>query len=153
MKVHRKRKKEDQIEDPLVGSVAQTMKGSRHRNSTIYVIGDYLYMKYDIRGETLGARCRNYRMPCKAWANLEPDTLRVIELKRKHTCVKDPGLKYQIQMETEMKELAETTEKSFSEIFNEVCAKYAPIAPRISFDNMCATMNKRRKTAIAKLVY
>ena len=132
------------------GRIAATIRGSR--NSTIYVIGDYLYIKDHDRGKMLEARCRNWKKTCRARVNLDPDTLRVIKLKRKHTCAKDPGLKDQIQMETEMKELAETTEESFRGIFNAVCVKNPLIAPRISFDKMCAIMNQRRKTAITSLM-
>ena len=125
-------------------------------NSTLYVIGDYLYSKFKfgefVNGKMLDIRCRHYRAPCKAKATLEQDTLRIIEVRGKHSCVKDPGLKYQVQMKSEMEELAETTNKSFKEIFFEVCAKYAPNAPKISFDKMSAAMSKKRKTAISILM-
>ena len=157
VKPNRKTKKnrEDQIEHPLVGSVAQTMRGSRGRKTTLYIIGDYLYLKGVLQpNNVFRARCRHFKNgshPCKASAYMEPITLRVLKFTGQHSCVKDPDMKLQIQMETEMKELAETTSDNLKDIYIRVCERNPSIALRIPYRRICTAMDQRRKAAIAKL--
>ena len=148
IKANRKRKTGDLIQDPLVGSVAKTMQGSRGRKSCLYIIGDFLYLKGVLQtNNLLRARCRNFKtgpIPCKASVSIEPITLQVIKFTGRHSCVKDPGMKYQIQMETEMKELAETTRDSFKAIYKRVSLKNPAIARRIPYERICKAMIRRR---------
>ena len=87
----------------------------------------------------------------KASVYLEPITLQVLKFTGNHSCPKDPDMKYQIQMETEMKELAETTSDNLKEIYKSVCQKNPAIAPRIPYRRICTAMDQRRRAAIAKL--
>ena len=155
IKANRKRKTGDLIQDPLVGSVAKTMQGSRGRKSCLYIIGDFLYLKGVLQtNNLLRARCRNFKtgpIPCRASVSIEPITLQVIKFTGRHSCAKDPGMKYQIQMETEMKELAETTGDNLKEIYKRVCQKNPAISPRIPYRRICMAMDQRRKAAIASL--
>ena len=137
----------------LIGSVAATMKGGRGRRSTLYVIGDYLYYSGHMHGNFLRVRCRYFKsrpIPCRGSVQLEPETLQVLKVSGEHSCVKDPDLKYKIQMETEMKELAETTDLAFKDIFNEVCLKNPEVAQRISFSRISTSMRLRRNAAMSK---
>ena len=144
----RKRKKENLIDYPLIGSVAQTMKGNRRGKSTLYIIGDYLYFNGTLQpNNILRAKCRKFRtgsISCKACAYIEPVTLQVLKLTGKHSCTKDPDMKHQIQMETEMKELAETTRDSFKAIYKRVSLKNPAIARRIPYERICKAMIRRR---------
>ena len=144
----RKRKEENLIDYSLIGSVAQTMKGNRRGKSTLYIIGDYLYFNGTLQpNNILRAKCRKSRtgsISCKACAYIEPVTLQVLKLTGKHSCAKDPDMKHQIQMETEMKEMAETTRDSFKAIYNRVCLKNPAIARRIPYERICKAMVRRR---------
>ena len=150
------RGKEDQIEDPLVGSVARTMQGSRGIKSTLYIIGDYLYCNGVLQSNKVKMRCRNSKN-CRRYAYLEPETLQVIKFTREHTCVKDPYLRFQIQMENEMKEMAEASAQgsktSFREIYDIVCKKYPVVAPRITFSRMYKVMDGRWRQFNPTTVY
>ena len=129
------------------------MKGGRGRRSTLYVIGDYLYYSGHLQGYILRVRCRYFKsrpIPCRGSAHLDTETLQIVKLSGEHSCVKDPDLKYKIQMETEMKELAETTDFTFKDIFNEVCLKNPEIAQRISFSRVSTSMRLRRDAARAR---
>ena len=143
------------IEDPLVGSVAQTMQGSRGRKSTLYIIGDYLYCNGVLQANKVKMRCRNSKN-CRSYAYLEPETLQVIRFSREHTCVKDPYLKLQIQMESEMKNLAEASvgsKASFREIYDAVCERNPAVASRLTFSRMYKTMDGRWRQANSTTVY
>ena len=140
----------------LVGSVATTTEGKK--GSTLYIIGDYLYFNGIPRsGNKLAVKCRNQKLGCRGRAILKSETLQVLRFKGEHTCIGDPHLRFQIQMESEMKELAETTTDSCRGIFNRVCRSNPAIAPRISFSRMYKAMNQRRnqmkRVANAALVY
>ena len=146
-------KKSGTVDLCLIGSVATTMKGGRGRRSTLYVIGDYLYYSGHLQGYILRVRCRYFKsrpIPCRGSAHLDTETLQIVKLSGEHSCVKDPDLKYKIQMETEMKELAETTDFTFKDIFNEVCLKNPEIAQRISFSRVSTSMRLRRDAARAR---
>ena len=127
----------------MLGTVAQTMQG-RRRGSTLYIIGDYLYSNGVLQNKKVKMRCRDLKN-CISYAYLEPDTLKVIKFTREHTCIKDPYLKYQIQMENEMKEMAESnaqgSKDSFREIYNIVSKKNPEVASRISFWRMYKVMD------------
>ena len=131
-------------EDPLVGTVAQKMQGRRRGRSTLYIIGDYLYTNGVLQNNKLKMRCRDLKN-CISYAYLEPDTLKVIKFTREHTCIKDPYLKFQIHMENEMKEMAETcaqgSKDSFKEIYDIVCKKNQEVSSRISFSRMYKVMD------------
>ena len=153
-------KNEDQIKDPLVGSIAQAMTGCRGggpkgRRTTLYIIGDYLYLNAFVQTDNLlRIRCRHYNkgpIPCKATAFVDPTSLEVIKMTGSHSCFKDPDMKFQIQMETEMKELAATTPYDLKDIYDRVCQKNPSMAIRIPYKRMEKTMDRRRKAAIASL--
>ena len=149
-----KRKKGNLMnKDPLVGSIALTMKGNRRGKSTLYIIGDHLYFNGTLQpNNVLRAKCRNFRtgsITCKACAYIEPETLQVLKFTGKHSCGNDPDLKFQIQMETEMKELAETTKDNLKDIYKMVCLKNPAIAQRIPYNRMCKSMDRRRREAQA----
>ena len=155
----RKGKNEDQIKDPLVGSIAQAMTGCKGggpkgRRTTLYIIGDYLYVNGCVPSENLlRTRCRHYHngpIPCRASAIIDRMTLEVIKMTGSHSCFKDPDMKFQIQMETEMKELAATTPYDLKDIYDRVCQKNPSMAIRIPYKRICVTMNRRRKEAIAR---
>ena len=141
----------------LVGSVATTTEGKK--GSTLYIIGDYLYFNGILRSRNqLAVKCRNQKLGCRGRAILVQETLQVLKFKGEHTCIGDPHLRFQIQMESEMKELAETSEGSLRGIFNKVCRSNPAVAPRISFSRMYKSMNQRRNqrkrvTNAAALVY
>ena len=54
-----------------------------------------------------------------------------------------------VKLETEMKELAETTRDNFKEIYQRVCLKNPAIARRIPYNRICKTMDRRRREAQA----
>ena len=85
------------VKYPLMGSVAQTMKGNRSGKATLYIIGDYLYTNGTLQpNNMLRSICRNFRtgsIPCKACAYIEPVTLQVLKFTGNHTCAKDPDMK------------------------------------------------------------
>ena len=73
---------------------ATTRKGQN--DSTLYVIGQLVYIKHTICGNVLKARCRNInKNRCRARASIELETLRVIQLHGIHTC--RPRMKKNIQ--------------------------------------------------------
>ena len=136
----------------LVGSVAKTMEGrsrGRIKRSTLYIIGDYLYTKtglqvHDDGSKVLMIRCSIEKL-CKGRAHLNPETLQVIKFPWIHSCTRDPDLKFQIQMENEMKDLAKTTKDNLKDIFNRVCLKNPVVGKRIEYKRISETMRKRRE--------
>ena len=155
---HRKRKARRTKErrhlnnSPIEGSIATPMQGSMGRRSTLYIIGDYLYCNGVLQSNKVKTRCRNSRQ-CRRYAYLEPETLRVIKFTGEHICIKDTDLKYQIQMESEMKELAESSvqgsKASFRKIYTSVCMKNPTVASRITFSRMYKAMDNRWRLANA----
>ena len=147
-KTSRRGRKGYVVESPLIGSVAQIMRGKKER-STLYSIGDYLYYNGTMQpNNTIRARCRNFRsgsVLCKACAFIEPVSLQILKLTGQHNCAKDPDMKIEIQMENEMKELAETTQDNLKQIYKKVCKKNPAVAQRIPFSRICKTMDRRRR--------
>ena len=125
------------------------MEGRRGKGSILYSIGDYLYIKKDQRrnndGSTvLSVQCNTYANLCKGRAILDPKTLRVLKLSVSHSCTRDPDLKCIVQMENEMKTLAETTKDSVKGIFEKVCLKDPAVASKIEWTKIEAAMRSRR---------
>ena len=145
---------ETNLSKTLIGSVATALEGRRGRTSTLYNIGDYLYSNgtprcsYGINVIMLA--CVNNKLHCKGRAHVEQESLQVLKLIGEHSCERDRDLKYQIQMETEMKELAETTKDSYKDIYNRVCLKNPAMKSRIEFSRMCYSMESRRRAAKQK---
>ena len=137
----------------LIGSVAKTMEGRNstfRRKSTLYIIGDYLYVKDGLNYENNGTkvlllRCSSSQRQCIGRAHIDQETLKVLKFPWIHSCTRDPDLKYQLQMETEMENLAETTKDRFRDIFDKVCLTHPAIATRIKFSRMKVLMHRRRK--------
>ena len=148
------KKYEKKVYSALIGSVATTLEGRRGRTSTLYNIGDYLYSNgtpaCSSGRNVIMLACVNNRLPCKGRAHIEQESLQVIKLIGEHRCITDRDLKYQIQMETEMKELAETTKDSYKDIYNRVCLKNPAMESRIEFSRMCHSMESRRRAAKQK---
>ena len=150
-----KKKQELTEESSLVGSIAATMNGKQGGRSVLYIIGDYLYHKSGTRkisdGSTvLYLKCSSYTRLCKGRANLDPNTLRVLKLPLLQSCTRDPHLKLIIQMENEMKILAETTSGNLKDIFKEICLKNPAVASKLDWPKMYAAMNNRRYKAIKR---
>ena len=148
-KVHDRRLKSN---CPMVGegSVATTIQGHQGRRSTLYIIGDYLYCHPKFVSNKVRTRCRNSKK-CRRYAYLEPKTLKVIKFTGEHICISDPELKFQIQMESEMKELAaaspQGSKAKFREIYDTVCKKNPTAASRITFSRMYKAMDGRWRQA------
>ena len=124
-------------------SVATTMQGAQGRSSKLYIIGDYLFCNAKIVSNRVQTKCRNSRQ-CRRYAYLEPQTLKVIKFTGEHFCIRDPDLKFQIQMENEMKELAaasaQGSKAKFREIYDTVCKKNPTAASRITFSRIYKSM-------------
>ena len=157
---HRKRKARRTKErrhlnnSPMDGSIATPMQGSMGRRSTLFIIGDYLYCHGKLQANKVKTRCRNSN--CRRRAYLEPETLEVIKFTGEHICIRDPDLKFQIQMESEMKNLAEASvgsKASFREIYDTVCKKNPAVALRITFSRMYKAMDNRWRQANSTTVY
>lgn len=136
------------------GSVATTMQGTMGRRSTLFIIGDYLFCNGVLQCNKVKTRCRNSN--CRRRAYLEPETLEVIKFTGEHICIRDPDLKFQIQMESEMKNLAEASvgsKASFREIYDTVCKKNPAVASRITFSRMYKAMDNRFRQANSTAVY
>ena len=140
------------------GSIATTMYGSMGRNgrSTMYIIGDYLYCHGKLVLDKVKATCRNSKQ-CRRYAYLEPATLKVIKFTGEHVCIRDPHLRFQIQMENEMKEKAgasaEASKACFKKIYDTVCKKNPAVASRITFSRMYKAMDNRWRRANSTTVY
>ena len=129
---------------------ATTIEG-RREGSTLYIIEDHIFIKQRISYQKLYVRCLYFKKDpsrCRSCAYIEPESLRIVEVKGKHTCNPDPELTEQIKMETEMKQLAATTNDSLRDIFDRVGRKNSSIASRISFDRISAAMYVRRSKAL-----
>ena len=136
-------------------SVATAMQGTMGRRSTLYIIGDYLYCHAKFVSNMVRTRCRNSKQ-CRRYAYLEPETLKVIKFTGEHICIKDPDLKFQIQMESEMKNLAEASsgsKASFREIYDTVCKMNPVVASRITFSRMYKAMDIRWRRVNSTTVY
>ena len=147
-----KKKLQQTEERALIGTIAATIDGKQGKRSVLYIIGDYLYHKAGGRktndGSTmLDLKCSTYASLCKGRAILDPDTLKVLKLSQSHSCKRDPDLKFIIQMENEMKILAETSSASLKSIFDEVCLKNPTVAPKLEWTKMYTTMKTRRSRA------
>ena len=149
------RKRQEQMENKsLIDSVAKTIEGRNstpRRRSTYYIIGDYLYnsggRKYNYgEGHALHLRCISFSGQCKGMVHIDADTLKVLRFRQMHCCPRDPDLKFQIQVENEMKNLAETTRHNLRNIFKKVCLKNPVIGKRIEYQNIYNTMKRRRQT-------
>ena len=139
------------------GSVATTMHGTmgRYGKSTMYIIGDYLYCHGKFVSDKVKTRCRNSKQ-CRRYAYLEPETLKVIKFTGEHICIKDPDLKFQIQMESKMKKLAEASGGSkagFREIYDTVCKMNPDVSSRITFSRMYKAMDNRWRRVNSTRVY
>ena len=146
-KVHDKKLKSN-CPVEIEGSVATTMQGTMGKRSTLFIIGDYLYCNPKFISNKLKTRCRN---KCRRYAYLEPKTLKVIKFTGEHICISDPELKFQIQMESEMKDLAaaspQGSKAKFREIYDNVCKKNPTAASRITFSRMYKAMHGRWRQA------
>ena len=136
------------------GSVATTMQGTMGRRSTLFIIGDYLFCNGVLQCNKVKTRCRNSN--CRRRAYLEPETLEVIKFTGEHICIRDPDLKFQIQMESEMKNLAEASvgsKASYRKIYDTVCKKNPAVASRITFSRIYKAMDNRWRQANSTTVY
>ena len=119
------RKKQEEKENPsLIGSLAKTMEGRNstfRRKSTLYIFGDYSYVKDGLNCEEYGSqvlllRCSSSQRQCIGRAHIDQETLKVLKFSWTHSCTRDPDLKFQLQMENEMENLAEKTKVSSRDI-------------------------------------
>ena len=158
------REKEEQKENTqLIGSIAQKME---YRGHFIYIIGDYIYSKVtygrDLGGNTqafytrqdgsklLMLSCKTPYKQCKGRAHIDFETMKVIKFPRLHSCTRDPDKKFQIQMEIEMKDLADTTTDSPRVIYNRVCQKNPSAAAKMEYQT-CDKMIRNRRNKAAML--
>ena len=147
------RKKQQQEENnSLLGSVAKTTEARNstpRRRSRVYIVGDYLYRKADEckndDGHVLHLECSGFSGQCKGRVHIDANTLKVIKFRQMHSCTKDPDHKFQIQMENEMKNLAETTKDDLKNIYNKVCLKNPRIGKRIVYKEFYNSLLYRRR--------
>lgn len=148
------RQKKEKIENSsLIGSVAKKVEG-RNRGRYNYIIGDYVYGGNGLSPVNDGSKilmlcCSSPFKQCRGRAHIDPDTLKVIKFPWTHSCTRDRGLKFQIQMECEMKNLAEMTTDSLRDIYDKVCQKNPSMATRIEFSK-CQRMMQRRRNYILR---
>ena len=88
---------EDTINNALIGTVATMMAGSKG-DSTLYVIGDYLYIASGSKDRpSLHCRCRNFNgdfIKCTASATVDRLMLTVLKVTGKHLCKADPDIRF-----------------------------------------------------------
>ena len=145
------KEEETKKEDNEDANFATTIEG-RREGSTLYIIGDHIFIKQRISYQKLYVRCLYFKKDpsrCRSCAYIEPESLRIVRVKGTHTCNPDPEWTEQIKMETEMKQLAATTNDSLRDIFDRVGSKNSTIAARISFDRISASMYFRRSKAVS----
>ena len=147
-----RQKQEQKENNSLIGSVAKTMESRNstpHRRSRLYIIGDYLYKQggkcINDDGHVLHLECNGFSGQCKGRVHIDGDTLKVVKFRQMHSCTKDPDMKLQIQLENEMKNLAETTKDSLKDIYNKVCLKNPVIGKRIEYKKIYTTLRNRRQ--------
>ena len=137
--------------NPLIGTAATMMAGSKG-DSTLYAIGDYLYIGSGSKDRpSLHCRCRNFNgefIKCTASALLDPLMLTVLKLTGEHSCVADPDLRLEIQAKNEMRELAGTTRETLKDVFDMVRLKYPSIDNRFSYASMRNGLKKRRMESL-----
>ena len=148
------RKRQEQGENcPMIGNIAKTMVGRNStfkKKSTLYIIGDYIYVKIGLNCEDDGSqvlmlRCSSSQRQCMGRAHIDRETLKVLKCPWPHSCTRDPDLKYQLEMENEMESLAETTTDRARDIYNKVCLKNPNVATRIKFSKVCVMIHRKRK--------
>ena len=149
--------KEDMKENNLlIGTVARRIEG-RNRGYN-YIIGDYIYVKDSIcvradESKMLWLKCSTNRsnrpIQCKGRAWVDPETLEVIKLPCLHSCRRDPDRKFQMEMENEMRRLAETTSDSPKDIYDCVCLEYPSMASKLEF-RKCKLMIQTRRNYILR---
>ena len=152
------REKEEMKENTLlVGSVANRIEG-RNKGTYNYIIGDYIYAKEQSWGgifhrndgsKVLVVSCSSAYKQCKGRAHIDPETLKVLKFLRLHSCTRDPYRRVQIQMESEMKSLAETTTDGLRDIYDRVCRKNPSMEARMEFSK-CRLMMQRRRNYILR---
>ena len=154
LQLQMERKKQEQEENSsLIGSVAKTMESRKsvpQKRSLVYIIGSYIYRNGGLHcnndgSKVLNLTCSSYSKLCKGRVQIDAETLKVLKFRWVHSCTRDPDLKYQIQMENEMKNLAETTRHNLRNIFKKVCLKNPVIGKRIEYQNIYNTMKRRRQ--------
>ena len=151
-----RRKQELEENNSLIGSVAKTMESrnsSQQGRSTLYIIGDYLYSKGKLHNrkdgsKVLNLQCRSYLQLCRARVLIDPGTHEVLKFNWVHSCTRDPDQISQIQMENEMKYLAETTKDDLKDIFKQVCLQNPIIGKRIEYHRISGSLKKRRQNAM-----
>ena len=139
----------------LIGSVANRIDG-RNRGTYNYIIGDYIYGK-DAGGtnsrndgsKIIMVSCSSAYKQCKGRAHIDPETLKVLKFPRIHSCTRDLDWRLQIQMESEMKSLAETTTDGLRDIYDRVCRKNPSMEARMEFSK-CRLMMQRRRNYILR---
>ena len=92
--------------------------------------------------------CKTAYKQCKGTAHIDPESLKVLKFPRLHSCTRDPDIKFQIQMDNEMKHLAETTNDSTRDIYDRVCQKYPSARNKMGFQR-CSQMMKNRRKKVA----
>ena len=149
MKIER-RKQEEKENKSLIGTFATTIESRRSnpkKKVLLWVVGDYLYKKADFneKGNALHLECYGFSGQCKGRVHVDADTSKVLKFRQMHSCPRDPDLKVQIQMENEMKKLAETTKDDFKDIFRQVCLQNPTIGKRIQYKSIWAILKRRRQ--------
>ena len=150
------REKEERSENSLlIGSIIKKIEG-RKKGYYYYIIGDYIYRQTAYaRGinhtkdgsKLLVVVCSSTYNMCKGRAFIDPETMKVIKFTSLHSCTRDPDRKFQIEMESEMKHLADTTTDSPREIFNRISKKHPSVAAKMEFHRCSEMMKHRRKKA------
>ena len=146
-----RRRQEEEENKSLIGSAATIMESRNstlNRRSYLYIIGDYLYKKggkMPPGGDVLYLECNSYLSECKGKVHVDAKSLKVIKFRQRHSCAKDPDLKLVVQMENEMKNLAETTDEKPVDIIKKVSQRNPIIGKRIDFKKTYRTLLNRRK--------
>ena len=127
--------------------IVEQIEGIRD-GSTLYVMGDNLYSREKSYNGILTVRCIHHKAStkhCKARAQMDEPTLRVIKRTEEHTCEQDPDQKIQLMLESEMKQLATTTGDSLRKIYDDVSLENPRVAVKIGYPRLEAAMPKRRE--------
>ena len=146
-------KEEMQENKLLIGTVAKKFQG-RNRGTHKYIIGDYIYAKHTDCQRADGSKvlhliCSTDFRQCKGRAHIDPQTNKVLKFPRLHSCSRDPDRKLQMEMENEMRSLAETTSDSPKDIYDRVCLKYPYVASKLEF-HKCKSMMQRRRNYVLR---
>ena len=134
---------------PEIPDANYVITEGKRRDSTIYVLDEFCYVKENDKGSFILLRCSEFKT-CGGRARIMKST-NTLKMTKSHSHGNRADEIAKTSLESKMKRMAESSSATLKRIFDDVSLEEPNVAASVSFYRMETTMQKRRRTMIPSL--